>query len=76
MREEGGGRWEEGKQRKEEGGGKIREGRGRRKEKEDEGERKKKEERSGGWSDSRVHVRTSCNDQVVFLHTSHSLRPT
>ena len=70
-------RWEEGKQRKEEGEGKIR--KKRRERRKDEGERKKKgEERSGGWSDSRVHVRPSSHEKMVFLHPSHlvRLRPT
>ena len=71
VREEEGVRWEEGKQRKQEGEGKIRKKRRERRRK-DKGRRKKKgEERSGGWRDSRVHVKTFSHDAVVSPHTSH-----
>ena len=67
---EGGGRGEMGGRETEQRGGKIRKKR-RERRKKDEGERKKKgEERSGGWSDSRVHVRPSpFHDRMVSPHT-------
>ena len=37
-----------------------------------EGQGKEKgEEMSGGWSDSREHIRPSSSSQMVSLHTSH-----
>ena len=72
---EGGGNGEMRGRETEERGGKIGKKR-RERRKKDEGERKKGEERSGGWSDSRVHVRPFSFSQMVRLHTSHLLRLT
>ena len=78
---EGGGRgeWGEGKQKRREKENEEMRKKKERKEEEGrtrEGGRKKKgEEWSGGWSDSRVHIRqSSANDQIVSVHTSHLQR--
>ena len=69
---EEGGRGEMGGRETEERGGRRQNKKEKKRKKKDKGRRKKKgEERSGGWRDSRVHVKTSCHDGVVSPHTSH-----